>query len=125
MTAVLTLHTRKRFAKRNAIRKNPPRRNRKKARISSTQTTSMKKVSMIKKAFEKEHKHLVKVLKKGTNKEQEKEGEEQSKELEREKEETIKGAKSMAMEDKKDNYEKKPSAKLKKKRSTSDGYMTR
>lgn len=31
--------------------------------------------------------------------------------------------KSDAMEDKKDNYEKKPSEKLKKKRGTSDGYL--
>lgn len=33
--------------------------------------------------------------------------------------------KTEPIEDKKDNYEKKPSEKLKKKRSTSDGYMAR
>jgi hypothetical protein len=83
----------------------------------------MKKVQMTKKAFEKEHKHLTKVLKSGTEAERKKEGEEQGKELEREKEKSLKGVKKMAIEDKKSNYEKKPSAKLKKKRSTSDGYM--
>ena len=35
------------------------------------------------------------------------------------------GGKVEAIKDEKDNYEKKPSAKLKKKRSTSDGYMNR
>ena len=78
-----------------------------------------------KKAFEREHKHLVKVLKKGSKKEQEKEGEDQERELEKEKSKSIHGVKSTAMVDKKDNYEKSPSKKLKKKRSTSEGYMVR
>ena len=78
-------------------------------------------VSLPKKKFEKEHKHLVKVLKKGSKKE----GEEQEKELESEKSKSIHGVKSTAIVDKKDNYEKSPSKKLKKKRSTSEGYMVR
>jgi hypothetical protein len=84
-----------------------------------------KKVSMSKRAFEKEHKHLVKVLKKGSKKEQEKEGSEQEKELQEEENQTIKPQKSKAIKDRKDNYEKRPSEKLKKKRMTSTGYMPR
>ena len=84
---------------------------------------NMAKVTMKKKAFEKEHKHLVKVLNKGSKHERHEEAESQAKELEEEKTKSIRGAKSEAIEDKKDNYEKKPSEKLKKKRWTSDGHM--
>ena len=44
-------------------------------------------------------------------------------ELEKEKRQTIKSPNKSAMEDRKDNYEKRPSEKLKKKRWTSDGHM--
>lgn len=71
-------------------------------------------VKMSKGAFVKEHKTLIKVLKKGTNKEQKKEGEDQKKELESE----IKGKKkSTAIQDRKDNYDRK--------RTTSNGYMVK
>jgi hypothetical protein len=74
-------------------------------------------VKMSKGSFEKEHKHLVKVLKKGSPKEQKKEGEEQEEELKRE-EKTIKPKKkSSAIEAKKDNYDRK--------RTTSNGYMVK
>ena len=73
-------------------------------------------VKMSRGSFEKEHTHLVKVLKKGSKKEQEKEGEEQEQELKNEK--TIKAKKkSSAIEDKKDNYDKR--------RTTSNGYMVK
>lgn len=69
---------------------------------------------MSKGAFKKEHKHLVKVLEKGSNKEQKEEGEDQEKELEK----VIKPKKkSSAIESKKDNYDKK--------RTTSNGYMVK
>lgn len=81
---------------------------------------------MTKKAFEKEHKHLVKVLKKGSKKEREKEGEDQENELENEKKAAVtRKKKDDAIVDRKDNYEKKPSEKFRKKRSTSNGYMPR
>lgn len=75
-------------------------------------------IKIPKKSFNKEHKHLVKVLKKGTKKEREKEAEDQESELENEKKETISPKKkSTAIEDRKDNFDRK--------RSTSNGYMVK
>jgi hypothetical protein len=50
---------------------------------------------------------------------------EESHENDRDNAKRIRGVKSTAMVDKKDNYEKKPSENLKKKRGTSDGHMVR